>query len=526
MFALHLRSGFGEDSRMNLLSDKWIPVRLNGCQTLITYEDLLTNNNPVEISLDRDDMELACLQLLIALTQVVFLPSNREELIERISKPLSRQEYKNAVEGYYDWFDLLHSDYPFMQIPGIESKDKTPIQKLFVGLPEGNNHSFFNQPGEVAKISLPMAAIALYNLASNSPSFGGGFKGGLRGAAPVTSLIRIAKSVNKDQDPELGRLRRNIWFNVLHWKSIRKLMPKYEGMQFSDYDNHRFEDKLTWLRPIKVNEEIWAHDIGLARGIFWQPAHILLNVEQNESVCDVLGVQTPYAVSSFQKEKFKFDVLDLWRHPHSPTTWSQKKDLKQEKYVSFTTTAPAWTKLNQFLLSQESEKDGNTTAAVIDQFLELTGGLHGLEFSMGGYRNKQSLVLERRHEHFRLNAGWENHKNDLLTIVELGTSVKTLLRKHFYSIEKRIGAKGIANLAERQYYRQTEHLIHGMLRDSDWQESDSNIKELCKQLTVTAMSIFDDVTHVYSHDPRSIKTIAYARKGLNQEFKKLKGDKS
>ena len=91
----------------------------------------------------RDDMELAALQLLICLVQVIFTPSNKQQWQQRIKQPLTADEYEQAVARMMDWFDLLHPQYPFMQTRGVTATDPTPIQKLLIGLPEGNNHVFF-----------------------------------------------------------------------------------------------------------------------------------------------------------------------------------------------------------------------------------------------------------------------------------------------------------------------------------------------------------------------------------------------
>ncbi len=64
-----------------------------------------------------------------------------------------------------------------MQTRNVQAKEATPIQKLLIGLPEGNNHAFFNEVGEVKQLGSMVAAIALFNQASNCPSFGGSFKG-------------------------------------------------------------------------------------------------------------------------------------------------------------------------------------------------------------------------------------------------------------------------------------------------------------------------------------------------------------
>ena len=65
---------------MNLLEDPWIPVRADdgaGAFRLLTYRDLLCEpGQHWQISLPRDDLELACLQLLACMTQVMYLPDD------------------------------------------------------------------------------------------------------------------------------------------------------------------------------------------------------------------------------------------------------------------------------------------------------------------------------------------------------------------------------------------------------------------------------------------------------------------
>src|SRR5690606_19002972 len=149
---------------MNLLLDNWIPVRgssLLGLKQILCESDDIARQR--QLALPRDDMELACLQLLISLVQVALAPPNRQAWIERMTKPLTEAEYDSAVESLADWFDLDHPKHPFMQIRGVSASDPTPIQKLLVGLPEGNNHTFFNAPGEACHLGPAAAAIALFN---------------------------------------------------------------------------------------------------------------------------------------------------------------------------------------------------------------------------------------------------------------------------------------------------------------------------------------------------------------------------
>ncbi|MBS4495431.1 type I-E CRISPR-associated protein Cse1/CasA, partial [Cronobacter sakazakii] len=108
---------------MFLLTDEWIPVRpLNGGKPqIISLKNLLCEGKQWTLSLPRDDMELAALQLLICLVQVIFLPENEEALHKRLSEDLSESEYDNAVTPWKERFQLDHHEYPFMQTKGVKA---------------------------------------------------------------------------------------------------------------------------------------------------------------------------------------------------------------------------------------------------------------------------------------------------------------------------------------------------------------------------------------------------------------------
>lgn len=230
---------------MDLLQSAWIPIREQSTFRHITLEQLLCRDSDCQLSLYRDDMELGALQLLISLTQVVLPPQDRNELRQRLTEPLGASTYQEAIAPYCDWFVLDHPEQPFMQSRGVSAKEITPIQKLFIGLPEGNNHAFFNERGEIHDVCGSCAAIALFNQASNCPSFGGGFKGSLRGGAPLTTFAA-------------GRhLRETIWLNVLSQDRIAELL-----------DLSQVNDRPVWIDPIAPKARLQAHRIGLLRGLF------------------------------------------------------------------------------------------------------------------------------------------------------------------------------------------------------------------------------------------------------------------
>jgi len=498
---------------MNLLEDAWIPVRADGSTgtfRLLTYRELLCNAGNWQVSLPRDDLELACVQLLVCMTQVMFLPEDDRTLRTRLAEPLSPEAFAAGVAPCRDWFDLDHPTQPFMQTRGVKASEDTPIQKLLIGLPEGNNHAFFNEAGEVRRLSGPLAAIGLFNQASNSPSFGGGFKGSLRGGAPVTTLV-AGKT-----------LRDTVWRNVLMRQRIEERQIKMPGFD---------QDQPTWVKPIKEKETIHWNEIGLVRGLFWQPAQVELLKSEVVAPCDVLGGKAVPVYTGFRKEKFNFIVEGLWPHPHGAMMMSLKKDTQARRFASFTTTAPAWTLLSEFVvpksMNDRDAKEGSTPAGPVTQADELGDG--DLHLLIGGYRTNQASVLERRHELMSLAQGWSDDKGRLKQLVDLGKEAKKALRgKLYFAVQgnKDKGLKGIGaaihETAEKLFYARTENFIHetfsNVLTFKEWKGAKASFT---KQLATHCRTIFEELTDPYAMKPELIPVIAWARRSLNADLAKM-----
>jgi CRISPR system Cascade subunit CasA len=501
---------------LNLLTETWIPVRANdgtGPLELIRYTDLLTNRARWRISLPRDDLELACIQLLICMTQIIFLPEDDDELDELIDQPTDTRTVQQAVSPFLDWFDLAHPTRPFMQTRGVVAKTETPIQKLMIGLPSGNNHCFFNAADEINRLSTAVAAIALFHQASNCPSFGGGFKGSLRGGAPITTLV---------DGPDL---REQIWRNVLTRQRIAKNLPGWEP----DFQR----DRPTWVDPIRSDETIQALDIGLARGLFWQPAHIELIEARESGTCDLLGIDAGPCYTAFRTEKFRYTLNDTWPHPHGAMLTVIKKGAAETKFSSFTTDAPAWTRLTELaVLQRQNDAAGSRPALVIGQARELE--IEPLHLLIGGYRNKQASVIERRHELVELAGGWWDDADGRLNkLVQIGLAAKKALRGKLFSAVQGNADKGmegirspIHQIAERMFYTRTEARMLDAFSDrslfDSWQQG---VERLTADLAAECMSIFNELTAPYAMKPELIPIIAWTRRGLVKDLNRLEKGK-
>lgn len=490
---------------MNLLTDAWLPV-LEGKQfRQVSLQDVLCMDADWEIVLPRDDMELAALQLLVCLAQVLFPVADQPALRSRLKTPLTEAEYRQAIEPYRAWFDLDHPATPFMQARGVSAKEVTPIQKLFVGLPEGNNHAFFNAEGEIGQVCGGCAAIALFNQASNSPNFGGGFKGSLRGGAPITTLI------------DATTLRRRIWENVLPLSEVRRLLPDHDPQA---------DDRPVWVDPIPADKSFSIASIGLLRGLFWQPARVEL-LPAGGGACDHCGGEADKCYTGFNKEKFTYQLEGVWPHPHGSRQWEEKKGERQVRFTSFTTTAPAWTQLTQFLLAREERKEGHVPAPVVSSRRQRRGGGR-LQLLVGGYRNKKASVIERRHELFSFAPGWEDGDEQLADLVDLGIAVAKLLRGSLYLTVKgqkdRFKGLGVPvhELAEQAYYYRSETLIHTALREVDYEAYQQRRRQLAEGLAALARTLYREAVAAYVHAPELVHGIAAGRARLTNGLQKLK----
>jgi CRISPR system Cascade subunit CasA len=450
-------------------------------------------------------MELAALQLVICIIQAIKTPKNMPELKMRISKPLSEAEYNGAIGPYDDWFRLDHPKYPFMQVKGVVASEQTHLDKLLAGLTGGTNSCFVNEPGQGEHICGGCAAIALFNQASCTPSFGGGFKAGLRGSAPITTFVQGQ------------HLRQTAWLNVLSEDYLAQLFPWFHNTR---------HQKPSWIEPIKARDNIQAQEIGLLRGLFWQPAYVELLPRGGVGTCVCCGFPAEHSYDGFKKAKFNFTITGTWPHPHSPRTMSNKKEDMQEKFATFTTVAPFWTQLSRFIVQQEINDEntsGQQPAAVVLQARKLSDPLHLL---VGGYRNNQSSIIGRRHEVFTLNRGWDGNSGTIHYLVQQGTGYRDALYKALYVFAK--GFKDIKGAgvklyqaAEMQFYRRSETVIQDTLARMDFAGPAPELARMQTALKQIAQDIFSESVRPYLQNPELIKTMAVAKRTLQKYLQNI-----
>ncbi|ATG89555.1 type I-E CRISPR-associated protein Cse1/CasA [Methylomonas koyamae] len=507
---------------MNLLIDDWIPVEIAGIQQRISLQTLLCDDPDCSIKTFRDDMDLATLQLLVCLVQVVFMPDDKRSLKHRWQTPLTVSEYQDGIAGYLDWFDLLHPKTPFMQTASVmpEKGDKNwaSLQKLFMGLPEKTSSSptssaFFDTPDEITVIPMGDAAIALFQQATNGFSLGGvGYSVGLKGSMPLTTLV-VSES-----------LRKSIWCNVLSREFLEPLGILDAPLQ-----------EPTWVTPphSRFTEE-QAHHIGLARGLFWQPAKVKL------ALCNGL-------VTGFYKEAGTCTVKGYWQHPHTPIDILrlQANDPKEKPYLSGQGNQPLWGQMLSYFYSAENIKTldinrgGYSRALVVQQYQALWRG-GGIKLAVGGYIKGGSTesLAGRKHELYSFSSGWDAKISEIDCLVKIGLNTQqkldTAIRKFADLAEttfkdrrdnkpkQQTGKEGhfrknLRNKAKQQYFDNSETIMHSILRNLVFDD----LAEYQKRFSQLAEDVFEQVISPYEHEDKMLEPVLISRQYLGKKPNKL-----
>jgi CRISPR system Cascade subunit CasA len=520
---------------MNLLIDEWLPVRLleGGTTSWISLAELLTGKKEYEICLPRDDLEMAALQLLICMVQNLFIPENLEGLVDHIRKPMAEQTYFDGIEAYKEWFELEHPEHPFMQVRGVKANKKTPMHRLLPGLADATNSCFVNEQGIADSLCGGCSAVSIFNRATNSPSFGGGtlggFKPGLRGSIPITTLIQ-------------GRhLREMVWLNVLSKEFIAD-----EFLQNLSCPVRQ----PTWVSKIKKGSKINAYEIGLLRGLMWQPALIELGQPVLGS-CNLCGKKRIPVFNYFLTNQLGYKIEGVWHHPHSPSYLELKKGVVEQQFASFKNSAPGWTQLARFVVKQPVDnhnKEGQEPASVIMQANKLFGrNKERITLAIGGYRNepgKSASIAERRHEILSLNQGWTHAPHSINEMVKIGVDYKKALTAALFVFDnglrdkkqKRNTHKGLgfskkkiqySRIGESQFFHRTDGIMQKALAEAHFEYPDQlavdkdNLRSILRS---HCRDIFEEQTGPYLNDPELIRTMAVARRTLHKHLKELEPD--
>ena len=293
---------------MNLIKEPWIPVlRSDGNYDVIAPYQIGADANPViEIAALRPDFQGALYEFLIGLLQTAFAPEDEDEWEEHWQQGLSSEELAQAFDQFTCAFKLSNNSGPgnnagpvFMQ--DFALPDETTVEEIrkllieFSGSPE-----FFVKPEMITGLCDRCAATALYTLQTYSPAGGRGYRTGLRGGGPLTTLL----TYNRGVEP----LWRTLWLNVLPQELVSATPKTCDPQVFP------------WMGPTRKstnNEVVNPEDVDRLQAHWAMPRRIRMHPMEQEGVCSLCGATGPIW-TQYKTINYGARYSSTWQHPLSP----------------------------------------------------------------------------------------------------------------------------------------------------------------------------------------------------------------
>jgi len=326
---------------MNLINDRWIPViREDGKNDMIAPWQIGETNNPViEINAPRFDFQGALYQFLIGLIQTTYAPEDTDGWIERWEEGIDPEQLKKAFESVSDAFELYQEDgIAFMQDLTLKDVKKEPIEYLLIDAPQENarekNTDLFVKRDLIKQVCESCVATLLFTFNSVGPAVGPGYRVGIRGGGPLTTLVMT------DHNEEL--LWKKLWLNII---SQDKFVPS-----ISNVTSHVFP----WIGETKISGK--PKDVGcflpkgktkcegcIKCGIYpddkselynyWSmPQRIKLSHNCSEGNCDICNQFSNKTFTHYLVKNYGNNYIGGWIHPLTPYKFDDEKKHSPNSY--------------------------------------------------------------------------------------------------------------------------------------------------------------------------------------------------
>lgn len=296
---------------MHLFEDSWIPIRrLDGSRDWIAPERL-SDPDIVAFDADRADFNGALMQFAIGLLQTTTPVENSTVWKRLLASPPDSQTLRDWFEPVAEAFSLDGDGPRFMQDGALvaESSALNPIAALLIESPGENalrnNSDHFVKRGRLHALCPACATTALFTLQTNAPAGGVGYRTGLRGGGPLTTLLLHQSPTNLWQD---------VWLNVVE-------RPRHLE-RCGDASRTAAQFRFPWLTDVASLQP--GGELAPAQvhpdHVFWAtPRRIRLDVDNVEhGSCDLCGRTSDKLIRQFTAKNYGLNYKGAWDHPLSP----------------------------------------------------------------------------------------------------------------------------------------------------------------------------------------------------------------
>ncbi|MBW7983476.1 type I-E CRISPR-associated protein Cse1/CasA [Enterobacillus tribolii] len=505
---------------MDLTTECWIPVIKSTGQQEKVSPLQLWDDDILDVSYPRPDFQGAAWQFLIGLLQSTVAPEDEEAWRDVWQDGISPEHWQQALAAISPAMQFGAQKPAFLQSYEPLDSENNAISGLLIDAPGGNtlklNKDHFIKRHCYERMCPHCAVMALFTVQTNSPAGGAGYRVGLRGGGPLTTLV-----VPEEKDSRLP-LWKKLWLNVLPQEE--QPAPALYPLIFP------------WLAATKTSEKagnsVTPENSHPLQAYWGMPRRIEIDYGKTEAGrCDLCGEHHDACLLEMRNKNYGVQY-DGWIHPLSP----YRKALKDEKapWLSLKGQPGGLSYKDWLGLSLQSEDKFNETrpAGVVraqaDRRLRIKTGLWCFAYDMDNakarcwYQHRVPVVNTPNPQML---------KAVLQDIVAFSISGLSLLRNHLKSalFASPGEVKGDFSTLDISYWPETEgafkQLLNILAEDPEraHQKTRQAIREWEYNLQKYLFTVFDrEVFSDPDRDSAVLRRQLKARSNLGRDYQKQK----
>lgn len=491
---------------LSLISTPWLPVRLKDGSLGKLAPIGLANENVVDLAATRADLQGAAWQFLIGILQCSLAPKNSNRWEDIWEEGLTADMLRRALEPLDSAFQFGPDAPAFMQDFEPLSGEKVSIATLLPEIPGAQttklNKDHFVKRGITERFCPHCAALALFSLQLNAPSGGKGYRTGLRGGGPMTTLIELQEYEGNRQTP----LWRKLWLNVMPQDADKMPLPE-------EWDASVFP----WLAPTRTSEQanavITEEQVNRLQAYWGMPRRIRLDFNTvHAGTCDICTEHSDELLSRMTVKNYGINYAN-WTHPLTP----YRRAIKGGGEKFSVKPQPGgliwrdWLGLNEKI---ESENNTEYPAKVVEIFK--THNLKGVKTGLWGFGldfdNMKARCWYEHHFPLLLTPGMVPELRKAAVTASRNLSLlRSALKEAWFADAK--GARGDFSFIDIDFWNQTQGRFLELIRNIEReQDAESLLSKWQTQIWLFTRRYFDDHTFSNPYENYDLRRVMKARK--------------
>lgn len=322
----------------DLRTEPWIPYRRRSGAVVYGSPALLTDgihDDPIvgfALMRGRADFEGGLTEFLLGLYALALAPEDETAWRTLWDVPPAPTALAAALGALPNAFDLEGPTGRFLQdrrASDFADEDTLVSVGALLLEQEGasvvalDTHPFLRRQG-VRRVSRATAALALMTHQAYASSGGLGYRTGMRGGGPLTTLVvPETLDANGIRQPE-APLWYRVWANVETVQQLRAAAGAAAGATANTAggtDAPRSSSEIyPWLRPTCTSEQgetVEPRDMHPAHAYFGMPRRLRLEFG-GPGTCDLSGLPDEVTVIGVRRRNYGMNYSAAWRHPLTP----------------------------------------------------------------------------------------------------------------------------------------------------------------------------------------------------------------